>query len=60
MEALLQLILLDPEAFQRSEVPCCLQGIWEIQLESLVNAHAANEPMEDRVSPAATARLSGV
>jgi len=43
MTALLQLILAHPERFVRSEIPCCLQGIWELQLESNAGGHVAIE-----------------
>lgn len=33
MLKLVNLILADPEAFARSEVPCCLQSLWEMALD---------------------------
>jgi len=36
----LALLLAHPERFQRSEVPCCLQGIWEAEYE----VHQAGPP----------------
>ncbi len=38
MTALVKLILLYPEAFERSQVPCCLLGLWEDALEQKLAA----------------------
>jgi hypothetical protein len=32
MNALLQLILAHPEVFERTQIPCCLLGAWEVAL----------------------------
>jgi hypothetical protein len=34
MKQLVKLLLEHPERFARSEVPCCLQGLWEQQMEN--------------------------
>jgi hypothetical protein len=34
MNKLLQLILAHPEAFEETQVPCCLRGHWLAALES--------------------------
>lgn len=33
MDKLLTLLLENPSRFSRSEVPCCLQGLWETALD---------------------------
>lgn len=63
MAKLLHLILAFPEHFSRSEVPCCLQGIWEAQLglsPSDPVAPVSIEAQQLGVSPSATVLLSAV
>lgn len=54
MESLLKLILQDPRAFSRSEIPCCLQGIWETQLEAMATR------VQPRISPSETALIFSI
>ena len=35
MERFLAYLLAHPERFARSEVPCCLQGLWEEALDDM-------------------------
>ena len=44
MERFLQYLLDHPERFARSQVPCCLQGLWEEALEQQSPAFDSTSP----------------
>jgi hypothetical protein len=45
VERFLALLLEHPERFDRSDVPCCLQGLWEDALEIAHGQHQAGAPL---------------
>jgi hypothetical protein len=64
MERFLALLLEHPERFARSEVPCALQGLWELANDGecdmqihLPNRHSGLSTRRDDLQPGTTLQL---
>lgn len=51
VKTLFQLVLTHPERFARSEVPCCLQGLWEQQMDQIPALDTLSQPALRVVTP---------